>query len=148
MDLRPAMHQLIEQHQLSSKDATRLYEMAEPNEEPARLNRTVPFGIAILAATLVGLGIIFWIAANWENLGRAGRFGLLEAVMVIMCAGALARPPARIPLCLLAFLATGGLFAYFGQTYQTGADPWQLFAIWAALTLPLCLSVLLRSAVI
>jgi uncharacterized membrane protein len=42
-------------------------------------------------------------------------------------------------LLLLALLAIGGLFAYFGQTYQTGADPWQLFALWAALALPLCL---------
>jgi uncharacterized membrane protein len=41
----------------------------------------------------------------------------------------------------LALLTIGGLFAYFGQTYQTGADPWQLFALWAALALPLCLSV-------
>jgi uncharacterized membrane protein len=41
---------------------------------------------------------------------------------------------------LLALLAIGGLFAYFGQTYQTGADPWQLFAIWAALALPFCIA--------
>ena len=36
-------------------------------------------------------------------------------------------------------LGIGALFAYFGQTYQTGADPWQLFAVWALLALPLCL---------
>ena len=36
-------------------------------------------------------------------------------------------------------LGIGALFAYFGQTYQTGADPWQLFALWAVLALPLCL---------
>jgi hypothetical protein len=46
----------------------------------------------------------------------------------------------RAPLGLLALLAIGGLFAYFGQTYQTGADPWQLFAVWAALALPLCIA--------
>jgi uncharacterized membrane protein len=46
---------------------------------------------------------------------------------------------ARAPLLLIAMLAIGGLFAYFGQTYQTGADPWQLFAVWAVLALPLCL---------
>jgi len=51
-----------------------------------------------------------------------------------------------VPLALLVLLATGALFAYFGQTYQTGADPWQLFALWAALTLPLCLA--LRSDVL
>jgi hypothetical protein len=57
-----------------------------------------------------------------------------------MCAGALWKPAARAPLGLLALLAIGALFAYFGQTYQTGADPWQLFAVWAVLALPLCLA--------
>ena len=42
-----------------------------------------------------------------------------------------------VPMGLLAMLGMGALFAYFGQTYQTGADPWQLFALWAALSLPL-----------
>jgi uncharacterized membrane protein len=56
-----------------------------------------------------------------------------------MCAGALWRPALRAPLGLLALLGIGGLFAFFGQTYQTGADAWQLFALWAALALPLCL---------
>ena len=31
-------------------------------------------------------------------------------------------------MALLAMLNIGGLFAFFGQTFQTGADPWQLFA--------------------
>jgi hypothetical protein len=57
------------------------------------------------------------------------------------CACALWKPVARRPLGLLALLATGGVFAYFGQSYQTGADPWQLFALWAAISLPLCLGV-------
>jgi hypothetical protein len=44
-------------------------------------------------------------------------------------------------LALLAFLTLGGLLAYFGQTYQTGADAWNLFALWAALAVPLLLAV-------
>jgi uncharacterized membrane protein len=36
---------------------------------------------------------------------------------------------------LLATLLLGALLAFIGQTYQTGADPWQLFAIWAVLAL-------------
>ncbi|TMH00920.1 MAG: DUF2157 domain-containing protein, partial [Betaproteobacteria bacterium] len=56
-------------------------------------------------------------------------------------AGALPRTPARAPLALLALLGIGGLLAFFGQTYQTGADPWQLFALWALLALPLALAV-------
>jgi len=33
-------------------------------------------------------------------------------------------------------LLTGAVFAVFGQVYQTGADPYQLFALWAVLILP------------
>jgi uncharacterized membrane protein len=36
----------------------------------------------------------------------------------------------------MAFILLGALMAYFGQTYQTGADPWQLFFNWALLGLP------------
>jgi len=36
---------------------------------------------------------------------------------------------ARIVIALL----IGGLLALFGQVYQTGADPWQLFALWSLL---------------
>jgi uncharacterized membrane protein len=34
---------------------------------------------------------------------------------------------------LLAFIATGALLALFGQTYQTGADVYELFLTWALL---------------
>ena len=37
---------------------------------------------------------------------------------------------------LTASVLVGGLLALVGQTYQTGADPWQLFALWALLILP------------
>lgn len=110
-------------------------------EGPAALQRWFWPVVGVLGAGLGGLGVIVWLAANWESLGRAGRFGLLQALVLAACAGAWARPALRAPLGLLALLGIGSLFAYFGQTYQTGADPWQLFALWAALALPLCLGV-------
>src|SRR5690606_16273414 len=39
-------------------------------------------------------------------------------------------------LASLASVAVGGLLALVGQIYQTGADPWQLFLLWAVLLLP------------
>ena len=107
--------------------------------EPALLGHWLPRGVAVLAAALGGLGLVMWIAANWETLGRLGRFGLLQALVLAAGVGAAVRPKARVPLGLLALLGIGALFAYFGQTYQTGADAWQLFALWAVLALPLCL---------
>ena len=37
---------------------------------------------------------------------------------------------------LVATICLGVLLALYGQTYQTGADPWQLFLNWALLMLP------------
>lgn len=139
MDLRLTLYQLAARHRLDARQSANLQQLAGLYREPAALAWWLPRGLAIVAAALFGMGVIFWIAANWDTFGRVGRFALLQGFVVIMCLGALARPAARAPLGLLALLATGALFAYFGQTYQTGADPWQLFALWAALALPLCL---------
>ncbi|WP_428421506.1 DUF2157 domain-containing protein [Methylibium sp.] len=141
MDLRLALYELAAEHRLDARATDRLERLAGLHDEPAALARRLPLGVAVLAAGLAGLGLVCWIAANWGTLGRFGQFAVLEGGVLVPCLGALWRPAARVPLGLLALLAIGGLFAYFGQTYQTGADPWQLFALWAALALPLCLGV-------
>jgi len=141
MDLRLALHELEAAQGLDAQASRRLQALAGLGDEPRALKRWLPLGLAVLAAALLGLGLIFWIAANWETLGRFGRFAVLQGAIVAMGVGALARPAWRAPLALVLLLATGALFAYFGQTYQTGADPWQLFALWAALALPLALAV-------
>ena len=48
--------------------------------------------------------------------------------------GAIPRPLA------LAGILLGALLALLGQTYQTGADTWELFAWWAVLLLPWALA--------
>lgn len=141
MNLRLAILTLAAKYALPASAGAELKQLAHLDAEPPSLTKQLPLGIAVLGAAFFGLGIIFWIAANWETLPRFGRFALLQATMFCMLVGAWRRPGARVPLSLAGFLACGALFAYFGQTYQTGADPWQLFALWAALTLPLCLGV-------
>ena len=139
MDLRLAVYQLASANQLDAAQTRQLQELAGFGHEPKGLSWWLPRGVAVLGAALLGLGLIFWIAANWADFGRTGRFALIQGIFIASCLGALVAPAARAPLLLIAMLAIGGLFAYFGQTYQTGADPWQLFAVWAALALPLCL---------
>ncbi len=141
MNLCMAVFALADQHHLSCADGKRLKELANLGAMPPSLLRSVSFGMAVLAAVLAGLGIVFWIAANWQSLPRSLRFVMLQAIVLGTLLGAWRLPAARLPLGLLGFLACGGLFAFFGQTYQAGADPWQLFALWAAVTLPLCLGV-------
>jgi uncharacterized membrane protein len=137
MDLRLGLYQLAHEHRLDARGLRQLQRLAGLDDPPPGLPRVLARGVAVLAAALAGLGVVFWVAANWNELGRFGRFALLQAFVVTMCMGAAARPAARAPLSLLALLGIGALFAFFGQTYQTGADPWQLFALWSALALPL-----------
>jgi len=150
MDLRLALYQWVGLHGLNAAQQVRLQDLAGLGAQPPALARRLRQGLAVLAAGLGGLGLILWLAANWENFGRYGRFGLLEALLLLMGLGACSlrgRQASMAPaLGLMVLLLQGGLFAYFGQTYQTGADPWQLFALWAALALPLALG--LRSDVL
>lgn len=139
MNVRLALYELAHRHDVSAEATQSLLSAAGLEEEPEAFRRWFWPAIAIIGAALVGLGIILWLAANWDTLGRIGRFALLQVMVVAACAGAAWHLRLRAPLGLLALLGIGGLFAYFGQTYQTGADPWQLFAVWAVLALPLCL---------
>ena len=96
MDLRLGLYELAAEHRLDAKACEKLERLAGLHDEPAALSRWLPRGIAVLAAALGGLGIVFWIAANWDTLGRFGRFALLQAVVLVMCAGALIQ--ARVKL--------------------------------------------------
>ena len=86
-------------------------------------------GLLSLAA-----GVVFFIAANWSDFAVFGRFALIEALLVACAALAIWQPPPASVgrgALFLAFVATGGLLALFGQTYQTGADVYELFLSWA-----------------
>lgn len=83
-------------------------------------------------------GLIFFVAANWSGLGRFGKFALVELVIVASLAAYAWGASFRYgnAALLAASLAVGALLALFGQTYQTGADTYELFVTWAALILP------------
>lgn len=86
----------------------------------------------------LGAGLVFFIAANWQAMGVAGRFALAQGCILASVALALWRPapqPIGRYALLLAFIATGALLALYGQTYQTGADVYELFLGWALLGL-------------
>ena len=99
------------------------------------LDRTLLFmGVGLLAS-----GVIFFFAFNWQDLGRYAKFALLEvpilAALVLVWRLGVDRVTGKATL-LFASLMAGALLALVGQTYQTGADTWELFAAWAAAILP------------
>lgn len=86
-----------------------------------------------------GLSFIFFIAYNWSQLGRFAKFTLVEVALVLAIVVYLKvqlNSVASSAALVFATLMLGTLMALFGQTYQTGADPWQLFFNWALLMIP------------
>jgi uncharacterized membrane protein len=95
--------------------------------------------LIISGALLAGAGVIFFVAYNWQALGRYARFGMLEALILASTLYALAAGLGALraqAALLFAVLAQGGLLALLGQTYQTGADNYELFLAWALVALP------------
>lgn len=97
---------------------------------------------AITSAISLVLALVFFVAYNWMALGKLGKFGLVEAALVLTVLGyALLAHKGLFKLgqpllLLIASLITGSLLALVGQVYQTGADSWQLFFGWAVLIIP------------
>ncbi|RTL44444.1 MAG: DUF2157 domain-containing protein [Burkholderiales bacterium] len=126
---------------LSRVQRRELLAMGGVGVAPAPLVARLPQALLGLAGFLAGLGLTFAVAANWGAMSRLLQFAVLQAAVALGAIGVIAWPRGRLPLGLWCLLSTGGLLAYFGQTYQTGADAWQLFALWSALVLPLALGV-------
>lgn len=96
----------------------------------------------IIGAIALVLSLVFFIAYNWINMGKMGKFALVEGALVITIALYVVLcfrqkfQLVRQLLLLIASVITGSLLALFGQVYQTGADTWQLFFGWAVLIIP------------
>jgi uncharacterized membrane protein len=100
--------------------------------------RFLSVALLMLGAGLVLSGVVSFFAFNWATLGKFAKFGLLEAA-IVACAlvgwWRLREVAGQVAIFAAAVLV-GPLLGVFGQTYQTGADPWGLFAVWALLILP------------
>ena len=98
--------------------------------------------LLIIGAVALVLSLVFFIAYNWLNMGKMGKFALVEAglvISIVLYTALSFRQRFQLIRQLLLFIAsviTGSLLALLGQVYQTGADTWQLFFGWAVLITP------------
>lgn len=136
---RDVIIEWTERGHIRSADLPGAFALAGVTPDGAAWQRFIAALLLWLGAVLIAAGVIFFFAYNWQALGRFAKFGLLEGVFVAAAAAAwyygLQKTAGQASL-LLAALLTGALLALIGQTYQTGADPYQLFAVWALLILP------------
>lgn len=131
---RKELDALAAHHRLGTDAIESMMALAGARPKPAELRG---FGVRLLHLSGVlslAAGVVFLVASNWGALSVLGRFVLVEGLLVLCVGVALWRPAphavGRYAL-LLAFIVTGALLALFGQTYQTGADVYELFLNWA-----------------
>lgn len=140
---RKELDAFVEHHQLSASNVDLALTLARARPTQSETHRFA-IRVLLLAGILsLAAGVVFFVAANWDVLRVAGRFALLEVLIVVSVVLALLRPPPRATgryALLTAFVTTGALLALFGQTYQTGADVYELFLMWTAIGLPFVLA--------
>jgi uncharacterized membrane protein len=123
---------------LSPHAASRGVDLAVATPSPAEWTKFLSGTLAFFGAGSLLAGIVCFVAFNWDRIGRYGKFALLELAIVGVTLLAWKKLPAitgRIAL-LSAAVLVGPLLAIYGQTYQTGADPYGLFLTWAGLIIP------------
>lgn len=96
--------------------------------------------MVVMGVLSLAVGVVFFFAFNWNEIPRLYKFLVLEVLLVAFFVTYYFKSKSfwlAQALLLGAVIVLGALLALFGQTYQTGADPWQLFATWAGLIMPL-----------
>ena len=139
---RRTIEQLLQQDILSLKNAGAAATHLEVYPSKRRWLDFFDKALLIIGAVALVLSLVFFIAYNWQNLGKIGKFALVEGALAITIALYVSLSfrrqfqLIRQLLLLIASIITGSLLALFGQIYQTGADTWQLFFAWAILITP------------
>ena len=140
---RSELDHLAKFYSLDAQGVESMFAAAEARPSRAEGLQFLAICLRVAGVLSLAAGLIFFVAANWSRLEVFGRFALVELLLVGCAVVAFLKPPPAFVgrgALFLAFVATGALLALFGQTYQTGADVYELFLGWALLGLPLALA--------
>lgn len=102
--------------------------------DPVRRFLVLCLGAA--TAAQAAAAIVFHFAANWWGMAPAVKLGIIDLLLVLCAVAAALAPPAsfaRSAWAVAGAVLSGVLFGVHGQIWQTGADAWELFALWTAL---------------
>lgn len=133
---------LIEQNRLAPQDIERAAQILEVQPSSRTWLHFLDRTFLLLGSLAISVSLVFFIAYNWLEFGHFAKFALVESAIVLATCCYVCFHKLQIPnligqaSLMVACLSLGVLLALFGQTYQTGADPWQLFFNWALLMLP------------
>lgn len=152
-NLRRTFAQLVQSSAIAEPDIDKALGLSGVYPDNDSWRRFIEYVLLILGVMALATSVVFFIAYNWDAMGRFAKFGLLEA-LIVLCIGVYWKTysgtqalsddePLKKKRVLFAQLAlflasvfVGVLLAFYGQTYQTGADTWELFLTWSLLIIP------------
>lgn len=130
---------LIEQGAIPPEQVARAVDVAELAPSSRAWAALIDRLLLWLGGLALAFAVLFFVAYHWVDMGRWPRFALVQVALLLAVGVAIWGNTRRLVFNVAitaASLLVGVLLALFGQVYQTGADPWQLFFAWAVLTLP------------
>ena len=136
---RDEIDQLTQDGHLDAAQRTFALEIAGINPAATQWHRFLGRLFLFFGVTLLIAAVGYFVAYNWDEMGRFAKIALLEVGVVVAVLAAARFGPDELggrAALLGAVLLTGPLLAFIGQTYQTGADTYELFRAWAWLALP------------
>jgi uncharacterized membrane protein len=95
------------------------------------------FSLVVAVVSIVA-GILFFVAYNWDLLGKFFKFALVEFVLVVAVGiyfFSNNRTISKISIISASFVV-GVLLALIGQVYNSNVDSWELFFYWSILIFP------------
>ncbi len=101
------------------------------------------FTLLLCGTLFLSAALIFFIAWNWSDMHRFARLALAQTAILLTALASVYRGTDSVSgrTALLACgICAGPMLAVFGQTYQSGAQLWELFRIWAAFLFILALA--------
>jgi uncharacterized membrane protein len=134
-ELKAEVRQWVEEGLIDDQQVDRLVDRYRLDQlDAAAKNRFV--GILVgLGCLLIGLGVITFVAANWEDLGRSVKLGLLGTLFLSSNLGGFylwQRGLERYGqgLLLVGNLVLGASIALFSQMFHLASDSYLLFLWW------------------
>lgn len=100
--------------------------------------------LSSLGTVFLLTGILFFFAFNWAEMSKWQKFAGIELFIILAALFAWIKGPHKLSGklgTLAAGTLIGVLMAVYGQIYQTGADPYELFMYWGIILLPLVVAV-------
>jgi uncharacterized membrane protein len=115
-------------------------DVSESNHSTSQWLNFINTSLLWLSILSMAFGTIFFFAYNWVDLSTLQKFVLVQGLIVISTffyTQTEKQSTANTAILFFIALLIGSLFALFGQTYQTGKDPWQLFFLWTVVITPI-----------